>query len=176
MTTVADVGFVEMRLGKVVGVATAEGEASYFVVLDGVSEDRHLPIQIGQTEAFNLSATLTRMEFARPMSPQFAVGLLHALGGRVRQVRIDRLVPAFGGGTAYGSTVEVESATGVELVDARPSDALNLVALAPAPILAAPEVLADAEAQAEGDSPEASLLRRALECEQMTVRQGPPDR
>ena len=46
-------------------------------------------------------------------------------------MRIDRLVPAFGGGTAYGATVEVQSASGAELVDARPSDALNLVALTP---------------------------------------------
>jgi bifunctional DNase/RNase len=176
MTTVADLGFVEMRLGKVVGVTTAEGDPRACVVMDGVKEDRHLPIEIGQTEAFNLSSTLTGMEFVRPMSPQFAAGLLHALGGRVRQVRIDRLVPAFGGGTAYGSTVEVESASGVELVDARPSDALNLVALVPAPIFFGPEVLADAEARLEGNSPEAILLRRALECEQMTVRQGLPDR
>lgn len=121
MMTVAGIGFVEMRLGKVAGVTTAEGDLCACVVLDGVTDDRHLPIQIGQTEAFNLSATLTGVEFARPMSPQFAAGLLHALGGRVRQVRMDRLVPAFGGGKAYGSTVEVESASGVELVDARPS-------------------------------------------------------
>jgi bifunctional DNase/RNase len=123
-----------------------------------------------------MSATLTGMQFARPMGPQIAARLLHALGGQVRQVRIDRLVPAFGGGTAYGATVVVEGASGVELVDARPSDALNLVALVPAPIFAAQQVLTDAEARLEGDSPEAILLRRALECEQMTVRQGPPDR
>jgi uncharacterized protein len=176
MTTVADVGFVEMRVGKVVGITTADGDLSCCVMLDAVSQDRHLPIWIGQTEAFHLSATLTGVEFARPMTPQFAAGVLRALGGRIRQVRIDRLVPAFGGGTAYGSTVEVESLSGVGLVDARPSDALNLVAMEPAPIFVAQEVLADAEAKAEGDSPEAILLRRALECEQMTVRQGPPDR
>ena len=176
MTTVTDTGFVEMRLGKVVGLTTAEHEPYACVVLDGTSEDRHLPIQIGPTEAFNMSATLTGMEFARPMSPQFAAGLLHALGGEVRQVRIDRLVPAFGGGTSYGATVVVEGASGVELVDVRPSDALNLAALVPAPIFAAPEVLTDAEARLEGDSPEAILLRRGLECEQMTVRQGPPGR
>src|SRR5258708_33051037 len=165
-----------MRLSKVVGLMTAEHEPYTGVVLEGMSEFPHLPIEIGQAEAFNLSATLTGMEFARPMSPQFAAGLLHALGGRVRQVRIDRLLPGFGGGTAYGATVEVESASGVGLVDARPSDALNLLALAPAPIFAAPEVLADAEARMEGDSPEAALLRRALEAEQMTVRQEPADR
>jgi uncharacterized protein len=176
MTTAADIGFVEMRLGKVVGVSIEQDDPAFCVVLDGVSQDRHLPIQIGQVEAFNLSASLTEMEFTRPMSPQFAAGLLQALGGQVRQVRIDRLVPALGGGTAYGSTVEVEGASGVESVDARPSDALNLAALVPAPIFVAPEVIADAETRLEGDSSEAILLRRALDCEQMTVRQRPPAR
>jgi len=176
MTAVTDVGFVEMRLGKVVGVAMSEDHPFFYVVLDGVSQDRHLLIEIGLTEAFNLSASLTGGEFARPMSPQFAAGLLHALGGRVRQLRIDRLVPAFGGGTAYGATVEVEGRSGVGLVDARPSDALNLLAIAPAPIFVAPEVLADAEARSAGGSPEAIRLRQAMEKEQMTVRQGPPDR
>ena len=170
MTTVTDTGFVEMRLGKVVGIGSAEGDISCVVVLDGVSEDRHLQIRIGETEAFNLSCTLTGLEFARPMSPQFAAGLLHALGGRIRQLRIDRLMPVPVGGTAYCATVEVESAAGLESVDARPSDALNLIALVPAPIFVARDVLAAAEAERQGDSAEAILLRRALEAEQMTIR------
>jgi len=84
-------------------------------------------------------------------------------------------VPVFGG-VAYGSTVEVEGASGVESVDARPSDALNLVALVPAPILVARDVLADAETKLAGDSPEAIALRHALEHEQMAVWQGPRGR
>jgi hypothetical protein len=35
---VTDTGFVEMRLGKVVGVGSAGGGVSCVVVLDGVSE------------------------------------------------------------------------------------------------------------------------------------------
>ena len=174
MPAVTDTGFVEMRLGKVVGIGAAEGEVCRVVVLDGVSEDRHLQIQIGETEAFTLSCTLTGVEFARPMSPQFAAGLLHALGGRIRQVRIDRLMPVPVGGTAYCAIVEVESPAGVELVDARPSDALNLVALVPAPIFVARDVLAQAEAERQGDSAGAILLRRALEAEQMTIRRASP--
>jgi bifunctional DNase/RNase len=69
-----------------------------------------------------------------------------------------------------------KSAAGVELVDARPSDALNLVALVPAPIFVAREVLAEAEAERQGDSAGAVRLRRALEAEQMTVLQASPDR
>jgi len=176
MPAVTDTGFVEMRLRKVVGIGSAEGDVTCVVVLDGVSEDRHLQIQIGETEAFNLSCTLTGLEFARPMSPQFAAGLLHALGGRIREIRIDRLVPVPVGGTAYCATVEVGSAAGVASVDARPSDALNLIALVPAPIFVAREILAEAEAERQGDSAEAILLRRALAAEQMTVRREPHDR
>jgi uncharacterized protein len=172
MTATADIDFVEMRLGKVVGVSAAQDDPSFCVVLDGVSEDRHLPILIGPTEAISLSASLTGTAFARPMSPQFAASLLHALGGRVRQIRIDRLVPVKDG-SAYGSTVEIEGPSGVESVDARPSDALNLVALAPAPILVAPAILADAEARLAGDSSEAVLLRLALDSEPMTLRRSP---
>ena len=50
-------------------------------------------------------------------------------------------------------------------VDTRPSDALNLVALVPAPILVAPAVLAEAQARTEGDSPEALFPRRAVQTE-----------
>jgi len=179
MTSLTDVGFMPMRLGKVVAVADQDGP-SFYVVLEGVAQDVQLPILIGEMEAFNLAATLTGVRFGRPVGPQFAAGLLHALGGTIRQVRIDRLV-AVHGGTAYGSTVEVEGPAGVELVDARPSDALNLVALVPAPIVVAPEVLAKAHAGMAGDSPDAVLLRRALKAEQMSIQRhtgiyGPEDR
>jgi bifunctional DNase/RNase len=173
MTSLTEVGFMAMRLGKVVALADQDGP-SFYVVLEGVTQDVVLPISIGEMEAFNLSATLTGVQFGRPMGPQFAAGLLHALGGSIRQVRIDRLV-AVRGGTAYGSTVEVEGPSGAELVDARPSDALNLVALVPAAILVAAEVLAKAQAGMEGDSPEAVLLRRAVEAEQMSIQRQPSD-
>jgi hypothetical protein len=51
----------------------------------------------------NLSATLTSVGFARPMTSQSAAGLLCAVGGRIRQVRIDRRLPAIGGGTSGDS-------------------------------------------------------------------------
>ena len=91
----------------------------------------------------------------------------------MRQVRIDRLIPVRGG-IAYGSTVEVEGASGTESVDARPSDALNLAALVHAPIFVALDVLADAERRLTGDSPEAARLRLALESEPPRIgRLGP---
>jgi bifunctional DNase/RNase/catechol 2,3-dioxygenase-like lactoylglutathione lyase family enzyme len=127
-------------------------------VLEEVAGDRHLAIEIGSAEAFSLAARLDGKQWPRPMTYQFVAALVQALGGRVRQVRIDRAVER-----AYAATVEVEGPPGVQAVDARSSDALNLAALVQAPILVAPEVLVEAEARRTGDSPEAArLVRHAL--------------
>ena len=136
-------------------------------MLEEAAGDQQLAITIGQPEAFSLAARLGGIAWPRPMTYQFAAGLVQALGGRVRQVRVDRVVEE-----AYIATVEVEGPLGVESVDARPSDALNLVALMQAPIFVAPEVLQEAEARRQGTSAEAARLRRALEAPPMTVETG----
>ena len=79
-------------------------------------------------------------------------------------MRIDRVVEE-----TYIATVEVEGPPGVQLVDARPSDALNLAALVQAPIFTAPAVLQEAEARRAGDSLTAARLRRALTAPPMTI-------
>jgi bifunctional DNase/RNase len=167
MTTATGAGFVEMRIAKVVGVGTAEDEVvRCVVVLDEVAGDRQLPIMIGQAEAFSLAARLAGIAWRRPMTYRFAAALVQALGGRVRQVRIDRLVEE-----AYAATVEVEGPLGVQSVDARPSDGLNLAVLVDAPVFAAPEVLREAEATRAGDSAGAVFLRQALVAPPMTIGQ-----
>jgi hypothetical protein len=164
MTTATAVGYIEMRVAKVVGLARAEDEPFHYVVLEEVSGDRQLAIGIGQPEAFSLAARLGGMEWRRPMTYQFVAALVQALGGQVRQVRIDRVVEE-----TYIATVETEGPAGVQPVDARPSDGLNLAALVQAPIFVAPEVLQEAEARRQVDSPEAARLRRALAAAPMTV-------
>jgi uncharacterized protein len=166
MTTATEVGYVEMRIAKVVGLATAEDQPFYYVVLEEVAGERQLAFVIGHAEAFNLAARLGGIAWRRPMTYQFVAALVQALGGRVRQVRIDRVVEE-----AYAATVEVEGPHGVRSVDARPSDALNLAVLVGAPIFVAPEVLQEAEARRTGDSPGAARLRRALVAPAMTIEQ-----
>jgi bifunctional DNase/RNase len=163
MTPATAVGYIEMRIAKVVGLA-ADDELFDYVVLDEVAGDRHLAIEIGQPEAFSLAARLGGITWPRPMTYQFVAALVQALGGRVRQVRIDRVVEE-----AYVATVEVDGPPGVQAVDARPSDALNLAVLVQAPILVAPEVLQEAEARRAGDSPTAARLHRALAAPPMTI-------
>ena len=164
MTTATEAGYVEMRIAKAVGLAPTEHELFQYVVLEEVAGDRHLAIEIGWAEVFSLAAHLDGKQWPRPMTYQFVAALVQALGGRVRQVRIDRVVER-----AYAATVEVEGPPGVQSVDARPSDALNLTALVQAPIFVTTEVLQEAEGRREGDSPEAVRLRRALDAPPMTV-------
>ena len=164
MTTATAVGYVEMRIAKVVGLGTAEDEPFYYIVLEELAGDRQLAIAIARPEAFSLAARLGGIAWRRPMTYQFAAALVQALGGRVRQVQIDRVVEE-----TYIATAEVEGPLGVESVDARPSDALNLTALVKAPIFVTPKVLQEAEVRREGDSPEAARLRRALVTSPMTV-------
>jgi bifunctional DNase/RNase len=154
-----------MRIAKVVGVGEAEDEVVHCaVVLDEVTGNQQLPIMIGQAEAFSLAARLGGVTWPRPMTYQFVAALVQALGGRVRQVRIDRVIEE-----AYAATVEVEGPHGLRSVDVRPSDALNLALLVDAPIFVALEVLQDGEATRAGDSAEAVLLRRALVAPPMTI-------
>jgi uncharacterized protein len=163
MIATTDVGFARMRISKVVALGHGD-RVSEFVVLDEPGGDRHLLIKIGQAEAVALAASLDELEWGRPMTYQFMAQLVRSLGGRVREVRLDGLVTG-----AYAATVEVEGPLGVELVDARSSDALNLAALTAAPIWAALEVLEDCDQRREGDSSEAVLMRRALGACPMTL-------
>lgn len=103
------------------------------------------------------------------MTYQFMAALVESLGGRVRQVRIDRVIAG-----AYAATVEVDGPLGVGLVDARSSDALNPAALVDAPVFVTREVLEDCEYRQEGDSAEAASLRRAPGLPSMTINLAQP--
>ena len=164
MSTATDVGFAEMRIAKVVGFRP-DGESHDYVVLDEVPGKRHLVIEIGPSEAFLLAASLQGMRWPRPMTYDFAAALVRGLGGQVRQVRLDRVLDG-----AYPATVELDGPLGTARIDARASDALNLAALAGAPVFAAPQMLADCEAWLAGDSAESARGRQALTAAPVTIR------
>jgi bifunctional DNase/RNase len=165
MPATADTGFIQMRIAKVVGFGPPlAAEPIQAVVLDELSGDRHLVITIGEMEAFWLAGRLQGLEFGRPMPYDFAAGLVQVLGGRVRQVRVDRVVAG-----TYAAKVEVGGPLGTRSVDARPSDALNLAAITDAPVFVSPEVLDDGDRRLEGDSAGARLLRLAPAVPPMTI-------
>jgi len=110
----------------------------HVVVLRERGGTRRLPIHIGPAEAVALACSLDAVEMPRPMTYQLAASLLAAAGSRLTEVRITRLVE----GVFYAVVVVATSAGQVE-VDARPSDALNLAAVAGAPVRVDAAVLGD---------------------------------
>jgi len=157
MIAATDTSLVPMRVSKAVGLKDGDVLSEY-IVLDELDGDRHLVIGVGHAEAFALDASLQGLQWGRPMTYQFTAALVRSLGGRVREVRLDRIVE----GACAG------------LVDARSSDALNLAVLTDAPVFVAPEMLADCIGRQEGDSGEAALLRRAIAGHPMAVRRADP--
>jgi bifunctional DNase/RNase len=163
MIAATENGLVPMRVSKVVRLIDGD-DTSDFVVLDEADGDRRLVTRIGPAEAFGLAGGLQGLQWGRPMTYQFIVALVQTLGGRVRAIRLDRMVAG-----AYAATVEVDGPQGRGLVDARSSDALNLAVLTDAPVSASAEMLADCAGRQEGDSSEAARLTRALAAAPMII-------
>jgi bifunctional DNase/RNase len=164
MNAASDTGLVPMRVSKAVALGDSD-DLSAFMVLDELEGDRHLVIGVGDAEALALDASLQGLQWGRPMTYEFTAALVRSLGGRVREVRLDRIVEG-----AYAATVEVEGPQGVTLVDARSSDALNLGVLTQAPVFVVPEMLADCIGRQQADSAEAALLQSAITARPMAVR------
>lgn len=129
---------VTMRIADVHRLPGKQGELDpHVVVLTEVGGDRQLPIWTGPAEGLALALALVSTEMPpRPPTHRFAAGLLDAAGGRLVACRITRLAE----GTFYAEAV-VEGPAGTAVVDARPSDALNLAQLLDVPITVDAEVL-----------------------------------
>lgn len=121
---------VEMRVADVRQRRADEGQTvRHFVVLEEVEGPGRLPIWLGEPESTALALHLESVSFPRPQTYAFAAEVLRAVGGQLREVRIDRLVD-----DVFYATAVVTGSAGEREVDARPSDALNLALLLGAPI------------------------------------------
>jgi bifunctional DNase/RNase len=113
-----------------------DDSARHVVVLEEVDGARRLPIWIGAYEATALALRLEEVPFQRPMTYHLMAGLLGAVGGTLREVRIDRLE-----GDIFYAVAVLDGPTGTTEVDARPSDALNLALVLTVPIQVSEEIL-----------------------------------
>ena len=115
-----------------------EGEHErHVVVLESLDGARRLPIWIGEAEGTAIAILLEEVALPRPHTHRFAASLLHAAGGRLREVRVTRLLR-----TIFYAQVVLEDGTAV---DARPSDAIALALVEGVPILVDPAVLDEAD-------------------------------
>jgi RNA polymerase sigma factor (sigma-70 family) len=113
------------------------GEHEYHVLtLTELGGNRYLPLWIGPSEATSIALRLENARGLRPTTAALAADLLLAAGGRLREVRIERLDE----NVLYAVAV-VDGASGVREVDARPSDAINVALLTGSPITVSEPVL-----------------------------------
>jgi bifunctional DNase/RNase len=130
--TATDRDFLDMPVSDVRRV-THSGRDHHVVLLREPESGRRLPIWIGREHALELALRLLghAADLARPLGSDLSARLVQALGGSLREVRIDRLTQ----GTYY-AVIVVEGPHGAAEVDARPSDALALALVVGAPIRA----------------------------------------
>jgi bifunctional DNase/RNase len=135
----------EMVPVKIAGVVRGTGDEAerrerFFVELRAVSgvggaegDGRRLLIGVGDAEAAALAFSLAGTEFPRPMTYQLMASLLTAAGTGVRSVRVTSRVDGI-----FHAKVLLR---GGAAVDARPSDAVNLAAVAGVPVFVASDLL-----------------------------------
>ena len=128
---------VEMRV-RDVWQSPAEGERprQVLVILEEAGGERRFAIWVGQMEGEALAVALEQVEVPRPMTYTLTASLIEASGSRIEDVRIARLAD----NTFFAEIVLVGPA-GRQVIDARPSDALNLAVRLGTPIHAAATVI-----------------------------------
>ena len=178
MPTATDRDFLDMPVSDVRRIARS-GRDHWVVLLQEVESGRRLPIFIGRETAIEIALRLlSHGPLARPLASDLAARLVKALGGNVREVRIDRLTEGI-----YYAVIVVDGPQGIAEVDARPSDALALALVIGAPVRADRAVVETiesdqtvAEALAAIDGQEAAGAQSLLdEMTQEAERQDPSE-
>lgn len=138
-TTTADTALVRVQIDA---VRKNYKTGQWVIILkevDGRGESdrsRGILLWVGEVEAEALARTLRKEETPRPLTYTLMANLLHAGAPRVREVQIHTLAD-----DVFYAAIVVGGPAGVQRVDARPSDALNLAAIVDAPISVARAIL-----------------------------------
>ncbi len=136
MTIATELEAVEVRVAEVRPVPSQPENPLFAAILAEVGGGRGWLVVMRKPEADNLALHLRGVWTERPMTYSFMAALVGALGGRVLEARIT----AADGRTIFASAT-VDGPNGRQVLDARPSDALNLALRTGAPIRVAPEAL-----------------------------------
>jgi bifunctional DNase/RNase len=140
---------VEVRVAAVKPAPSQPDNPLFAAILEEVGGPRRMRVVMRKPEADGIAMHLQNMPTARPVTHALMAGLVHALGGRLVEARITRTASH----TIYAATV-VEGIQGRHVLDARPSDAINLALRVGAPIRVNPAVLEAMQLpESQGGSP-----------------------
>jgi len=127
---------------RVAGVAL-DSAGQHVILLTPLEDDeadgRVLPIWIGAQEATSILIAVEGAQAPRPLAHDLMRALLEATDATVERVEVTRIDD----GTFYAE-ITLRAPGGVQLIDARPSDAVALAARTGAPVFVADDVLAEA--------------------------------
>jgi bifunctional DNase/RNase len=128
MATTTQHEFLDMRVTDIRRVR--DSARDHIVLLATPDSARRLPVWIGRDEARPIALRLLQVgALPRPLTHELAARMVDALGGGLREVRIDRLADQ-----TFYVVIVLDGSTGSVEVDARPSDALALALVTGAPI------------------------------------------
>jgi RNA polymerase sigma factor (sigma-70 family) len=129
--------WVSVRVADIFVVNPDTPHVRHVVLLqDQADSTRFLRIWVGQSEGAALAALIAGAEMPRPLSIVTMGRLLSAAGGKVSEVRINRLLDQ-----SYYAEIVVIGPNGEQVLDARPSDALGVAFQMRAPVVVAASVL-----------------------------------
>ena len=117
-----------------------ENKNEQIIVLKERDGARFLPVVIGIAEVNAIKMKLSGIEPPRPLTHDLLLGTIQQLGGRLKEIHIDRLE----NNTFYAKLVLSANGSGEIKIDARPSDSVALALRAGAPIFVDEEVLSEA--------------------------------
>ena len=110
------------------------------VILKDANSDTCLPIWIGLAEATAIASALKKVEIQRPMTHDLLKDVIDQLGGRVVKVVVSALRE-----NTFLANIEIACGESLNIIDARPSDAIALAVRTSCPILVSPLVLEQAQ-------------------------------
>ena len=139
MTIAAEPEPVEVRVAGIEPARRSQHawDPLFAVILEEIGGTRRTQVVMRKPEADGIAMHLQNMPTTRPLTYSLMAGLLQALGGRLLEARIT----STDGQTIYASAV-VSGCYGTQVVDARPSDVINLALRLGAPIRVYPAVFA----------------------------------
>jgi len=106
------------------------------VLLKEVEGERYLPIWIGVAESDAIAARLQGSSVPRPLTHDLLLNVIHDLQATVHYVLVNDLAD-----DTFYARIAVEHAGEVQMIDARPSDAIALAVRAGVPIYVEEDVL-----------------------------------
>ncbi|MBP9837735.1 MAG: bifunctional nuclease family protein [Proteobacteria bacterium] len=124
----------------VVGLLMDPQTNSPIVVLKDLNSDLCLPIWIGLSEATSIATVLKKVDIQRPMTHDLLKDVIEQLGGRVLKVVITSLKE-----NTFLANIEIVSGEALNIIDARPSDAIALAVREECPIIVSSDVIANAK-------------------------------